>query len=83
MEVSELDRSALLGLFENKRLKAAPTLEDRLGATFGVASGWVELGMSVGIAITADNLLIAGDSLLGVYPSAPESLALPDAKRNS
>ena len=65
MEVSELDRSALLGLSENKRLKAAPTLEDRLGATLGVSSSWVELGVSVGIAITADNLLIAGDSLVG------------------
>ena len=29
-EVSDVDRSAALGLFENKRLDAAPTLEERL-----------------------------------------------------
>ena len=28
-EVSDVDRSAALGLFENKRLDAAPTLEER------------------------------------------------------
>ena len=28
-EVSDVDRSAALGIFENKRLNAAPTLEER------------------------------------------------------
>ena len=72
-----MDRSAALGLLENKRLKAAPTVEDRFGATLGVSSMWVEVGISVGIAITADNLLIAADSLVGANPSASESMTLP------
>ena len=39
-EVSDVDRSAALGLFENKRLDAAPTLEERFIelVVFGISS---------------------------------------------
>ena len=42
-EVSDVDLSAALGLFENNRLKAAPTLEERLVAfvSLGVSSSLV------------------------------------------
>ena len=38
---------------------------------------WVEVWMSVGIAITADNLSLAGGSLVGARPVTSESMTFP------
>ena len=77
LEVSEDDLSTLTGLLENSRLNAEPTLEDLIVA-FEVSPRSLVLGKDsffIGrtvngdwfcvIAITADNLLLGGYSLLG------------------
>ena len=77
LEVSEEDLSALIGLLENNRLNAEPTLEERI-VVFEVSPSSLVLGKDsffIGrtvngelidvIAITADNLLLGGYSLLG------------------
>ena len=62
----DLSRSRL-GLLENNRRKAAPTLEARLWGR--VSSGWasmIPLGVRTIVGDgTADNLLLAGASLVG------------------
>ena len=64
---SEEDRSAGVGLFENNRRNASPTLEDRLGAR--VSSVWgktIENLQSRTIPEDgkADNLSLTGEDLL-------------------
>ena len=90
LEVSEDDRSTLTGLLENSRLNAEPTLEDLIVA-FEVSPRSLVLGKDsffIGrtvngelfnvIAITADNLLLGGYSLLGrLILIGEESLRLP------
>ena len=90
LEVSEDDRSTLTGLLENSRLNAEPTLEDLIVA-FEVSPRSLVLGKDsffIGrtvngelfnvIAITADNLLLGGYSLLGrLILIGVESLRLP------
>ena len=76
LEVSEEDLSTLTGLLENSRLNAEPTLEDLIVA-FEVSPRSLVLGKDsffIGrtvngdwfcvIAITADNLLLGGQSLV-------------------
>ena len=90
LEVSEDDRSTLTGLLENSRLNAEPTLEERI-VVFEVSPSSLVLGKDsffIGrtvngelfnvIAITADNLLLGGYSLLGrLILIAGEPLRLP------
>ena len=90
LEVSEEDLSTLTGLLENSRLNAEPTLEDLIVA-FEVSPRSLVLGKDsffIGrtvngdwfcvIAITADNLLLGGYSLLGrLILIGEESLRLP------
>ena len=90
LEVSEEDLSTLTGLLENSRLNAEPTLEERIVA-FEVSPRSLVLGKDsffIGrtvngelfnvIAITADNLLLGGYSLLGrLILIGEESLRLP------
>ena len=90
LEVSEDDLSTLTGLLENSRLNAEPTLEERIVA-FEVSPRSLVLGKDsffIGrtvngelfnvIAITADNLLLGGYSLLGrLILIGEESLRLP------
>ena len=90
LEVSEDDRYTLTGLLENSRLNAEPTLEDLIVA-FEVSPRSLVLGKDsffIGrtvngelfnvIAITADNLLLGGYSLLGrLILIGEESLRLP------
>ena len=90
LEASEDDRSTLTGLLENSRLNAEPTLEDLIVA-FEVSPRSLVLGKDsffIGrtvngelfnvIAITADNLLLGGYSLLGrLILIGEESLRLP------
>jgi hypothetical protein len=90
LEVSEEDLSTLTGLLENSRLNAEPTLEERIVA-FEVSPRSLVLGKDsffIGrtvngelfnvIAITADNLLLGGYSLLGrLMLIGVESLRLP------
>jgi hypothetical protein len=76
LEVSEEDLSTLTGLLENSRLNAEPTLEERI-VVFEVSPSSLVLGKDsffIGrtvngdwfcvIAITADNLLLGGYSLV-------------------
>ena len=90
LEVSEEDRSTSTGLLENSLLKAEPTLDERL-VGFEVSPRSLVLGKDsffIGrtvngelfdvIAITADNLLLGGYSLLGrLILIGEESLRLP------
>ena len=90
LEVSEEDLSTLTGLLENSRLNAEPTLEERI-VVFEVSPSSLVLGKDsffIGrtvngelfdvIAITADNLLLGGYSLLGgLILIGVESLRLP------
>ena len=90
LKVSEEDLSTLTGLLENSRLNAEPTLEDLIVA-FEVSPRSLVLGKDsffIGrtvngelfnvIAITADNLLLGGYSLLGrLILIGEESLRLP------
>ena len=75
LEVPEEDRSTSTGLLENSLLKAEPTLEERLVGvevaprSFVLGKDSFFIGRTVNgeffdvIAITADNLLLVGDSL--------------------
>ena len=90
LEVSEEDLSTLTGLLENSRLNAEPTLEERI-VVFEVSPRSLVLGKDsffiwrtvngdwfCVIAITADNLLLGGYSLLGrLILIGEESLRLP------